>query len=189
MEVQKKWHSLRNCFARELRLQKDTKSGQGAKKRRNYIYFEKLLFLLPSMENREHKGNLNVRSSLSDTETESEVPCEEVTREYGRRRKPASKKETYEESLLKILEKKKHADTDEDVNFALSLVPILQSLDGYKKIEARIEIMKLLQNLKWPGGYQSASFNRQTEVASPASVGTTQSISNFTDSTPEYINL
>ena len=105
MEVQKKWHSLRNCFARELRLQKEMKSGQGAKKRRKYIYFEKLFFLLPSVENREHSGNLNVRSSLSDTETESEVACEEATgerrREYERQRKPATQKETYEESLLK----------------------------------------------------------------------------------------
>jgi len=50
-------------------------------------------------------------------------------------------KKTYEESLLKILEQKKPADTDEDVNFALSLVPILQSLDDYTKIEARIQIM------------------------------------------------
>ena len=61
----------------------------------------------------------------------------ERRREYGRRRKPATQKEMYEESLLKILEQKKPADTD-DVNFALSLVPILQSLDDYKKIEARI---------------------------------------------------
>jgi hypothetical protein len=76
-----------------------------------YIYFEKLLFVLPSVENREHRGNLNVRSSLSDTETESEVACEEATgerrHEYGWRRKPATQKETYAESLLKILEQKK----------------------------------------------------------------------------------
>ena len=195
MEVQKKGNSLQNCFARELRLQKETKSGQGAKKRRKYIYFEKLLFLLPSVENREHRGNLNVRSSLSDTETESEVACEEATgerrREYGRRRKPATQKETYEESLLKILEQKKPADTDEDINFTLSLVPILQSLD-YKKIEARIQITNVLKNLKCPGGYQSAApFNRQIEVAFPASVGTIHSFSNnFTeDSTPELLEL
>jgi hypothetical protein len=37
------------------------------------------------------------------------------------------------------LEQKKHADTDEDLNFVHSLVPIWQSLDGYKKIEARIQ--------------------------------------------------
>ena len=113
------------------------------------VYFEKLLFLLPSVENREHRGNLNVRSSLSDTETESEVACEEATgercREYGRRRKSATQKETYEESLLKILEQTKPADTDEGVNFALSLVPILKSLDDYKKIEARIQIMNLVK--------------------------------------------
>ena len=115
----------------------------------------------------------------------------ERRREYGRRRKPATQKEMYEESLLKILEQKKPADTD-DVNFALSLVPILQSLDNYKKIEARIQIMNVLKNFKWPGGYQSAApFNRQTEVASPASVGTIQSFSNnFTeDSTPELLEL
>jgi hypothetical protein len=58
------------------------------------------------------------------------------------------------------------------VNFALSVVPILQSLDDYKKIEARIQIMNALKNLKWPGSYQSAApFNRQIEVMSPASVG------------------
>jgi hypothetical protein len=93
--------------------------------------------------------------------------------------KPPTQKETYEESLLKILEQKIPADTDKDVNFTLSLVPILQSLDDYKKIEVRIQIMKLLKNLKWPGDYQSvASFNRQIEVASPASLGTIQSFSN-----------
>ena len=93
---------------------------------------------------------------------------------------------------MKILEQKKPADADEDVNFALFLVPILQSLDDYKKIEVRIQIMNVLKNLKWPGGYQAATpFNGQIEVASPASVGTIQSFSsNFTeDSTPELLEL
>jgi hypothetical protein len=168
----------------------------GAKKRRKYINFEKLLFLLPSVENREHRGNLNVPSSLSDTETESEVACEEATgerlREYGRRLKPATQKGTYEESLLKILEQKEHADTDQDENFALSLVPILKYHDYYNKIEARFHIMNLQKNLKWPGGYQSAaSCKRQIEVASPGSVGTIQFFSsNFSeDSTPELLEL
>jgi hypothetical protein len=62
------------------------------------------------METREHRGNVNIRSSLLDTETESEVACEEVTGErhceHGRQHKPATQKETYEEPLLKILEQK-----------------------------------------------------------------------------------
>jgi hypothetical protein len=52
--------------------------------------------------------------------------------------------------------------------------------------------MNVLKNLKWPGGNQSAApFSRQIEVASPASVGTIQSLShNFTeDSTPELLEL
>jgi len=52
--------------------------------------------------------------------------------------------------------------------------------------------MNLLKKLKWPGGYQSAaSFNRQTEEASPASVGNPQSFSNNSseDSTPELLEL
>jgi hypothetical protein len=117
---------------------------------------------------------------------------EERRRKYGWRCKPGTQKETYKESLLKILEQKKPADTGKDVNFALSLVPILQSLDDYKKIEARIHMINVLKNLKWPGSYQSAApSNRQIEVASPASVGTIQSLSNnFTeDSTPELLEL
>jgi hypothetical protein len=93
---------------------------------------------------------------------------------------------------LKIPEEKKLADTDRDINFTLSLVPILQSLGDYEKIEARIQIMNVEKNLKWLGSYQStAPFNRQIEVASPASVGTIQSFSNnFTDdSTPELLEL
>jgi hypothetical protein len=63
----------------------------------------------PVRENREHRGNLNVQSSLSDTETESKVAREEAIGErceYGRRCKPATQKETYEESLLKMLNRK-----------------------------------------------------------------------------------
>jgi hypothetical protein len=55
--------SLRICFARELRLEKQGKSGSGTKKQRKYIYFEKLLFLLPSMENRETGSNLDHQTS------------------------------------------------------------------------------------------------------------------------------
>jgi len=56
-DVQQRWKNIRACFSRELRSQKNTKSGQAAQKRRKYIYFDKLLFLLPSMEMRPTSGN------------------------------------------------------------------------------------------------------------------------------------
>jgi hypothetical protein len=59
-------------------------------------------------------------------------------------------------------------------------------------IEARIQIINLLKNLKWPGGYRSAApFNRQIEIASPESMGTIHSFSNnfAEDSTTELLKL
>jgi hypothetical protein len=56
--VQQRWKNIRACcFSRELRSQKNTKSGQASQKRRKYIYFDKLSFLLPSMEMRPTSGN------------------------------------------------------------------------------------------------------------------------------------
>ncbi|KAL4702153.1 hypothetical protein ACJJTC_014997 [Scirpophaga incertulas] len=48
--VQRRWKNLRACFSRELRSQKEVKSGQAAPKRKHYVYYEKLLFLIPSMD-------------------------------------------------------------------------------------------------------------------------------------------
>jgi len=38
---------MRDCFRRELHLQKQTKSGEPGAKRRKYMLFEQMLFLIP----------------------------------------------------------------------------------------------------------------------------------------------
>ena len=68
----KKWANLRTCFRRELNAQKNTKSGQAATKRRKYVYFEQLLFLLPCMENRRTEGNLEQDDSQENDEDDDE---------------------------------------------------------------------------------------------------------------------
>ncbi|GAB6024049.1 hypothetical protein CHUAL_008769 [Chamberlinius hualienensis] len=45
--LQKKWGNLRSCFRRELNAQKNPKNNQTGWRRRQYLYFKKLLFLLP----------------------------------------------------------------------------------------------------------------------------------------------
>ncbi|XP_050297251.1 uncharacterized protein LOC126736763 [Anthonomus grandis grandis] len=57
-EVQKKWKNLKDCFARELAAQKKIRCGEPAKKRRKYIYFDALLFLLPHQQPRTTSGNI-----------------------------------------------------------------------------------------------------------------------------------
>lgn len=74
-DTQKRWLNLRNCFARELRLQRDTNSGQSYKKRRIYvdIHFERLMFLLPTIDLRETISNLS-DSSDDGGKTDSTIP-------------------------------------------------------------------------------------------------------------------
>ncbi|KAH9635725.1 hypothetical protein HF086_001763 [Spodoptera exigua] len=68
-ELQKRWTSLRHCFRRELAAQKNTPSGSAAKKRRKYMYFDSLLFLLPFTEIVDTEGSIeNDEPELSNVE-------------------------------------------------------------------------------------------------------------------------
>jgi len=64
-EIQARWKNLRKCFKRELDSQHNATSGEGSRKRRKYLYFDQLLFLLPHTEDRETRSNLN---TLTDEE-------------------------------------------------------------------------------------------------------------------------
>ena len=58
-EIQVRWKNLRTCFRRELHSQKNATFGEGSRKRRKYLYFDQLLFILPHIEDRETQSNLN----------------------------------------------------------------------------------------------------------------------------------
>jgi hypothetical protein len=67
-EIQLKWQNIHNNFRKELQLQKKGTSGQGARKRRKYIYFDVLLFLLPIMQQRDTSGNVTPPPSANESE-------------------------------------------------------------------------------------------------------------------------
>jgi hypothetical protein len=56
-EIQARWQNLRVCFTRELDAQKNATSGEGRRKRRKYLYFDQLFFLLPRLRDRETQSN------------------------------------------------------------------------------------------------------------------------------------
>lgn len=154
--MQKKWLNLRSCFSRELRAQKNVKTGQSASKRRRYIYFEKLLFLLPTMEQRSAENNVDSQSvALEEFENqdsdsqESDVSPKPSTSQY--RTSVTKRKEkrsvNFEEALLNILQK----EVDEDTNFALSLVPTLRSLTEDENLQAKIQILDIFRQIKQNG--------------------------------------
>ncbi|CAB3252781.1 unnamed protein product [Arctia plantaginis] len=143
--IQRRWKNLRACFSRKLRCQKDVKSGQAAPKRKRYVYFDKLLFLVPSMEpGRETSSNVTTLDIEAISESDSSTPA--ITR--PKQEKKSNK--SYEESLLEILrDKSNHQDIqtlpDPDNYFALSLVPLLKSIPPDQKIDAQIAILNTLK--------------------------------------------
>ncbi|CAG5012680.1 unnamed protein product [Parnassius apollo] len=100
--VQKRCKNLRACFSRELRDQKFTKSGQAATKRRKYNHFDRLLFLVPSMDTRETSGN----AEDICCEEDSRDADEDVSQRSQYSRKKKRNTIPYEERLLDILDKK-----------------------------------------------------------------------------------
>ncbi|KDR08446.1 hypothetical protein L798_01970 [Zootermopsis nevadensis] len=126
-DIQKKWQNLRSCFSRELRAQEQTKSGQSASKRRKYIYFEKLLFLLPTTETNVISDDDGDKEEGIDHVNEAENRAKSFTEEKRNKQKP------FEESLLNNLSSRN--TDDENVHFALSLVPSLKKLGEDKNFE------------------------------------------------------
>lgn len=140
-DVQKKWANLRTCFRRELNAQKQTKSGQAATKRRKYVYFEKLLFLLPCMENRQTESNLEPNDSHDDNDDDNDESGPSTP--IPRRKKSTKPKQTdLDEALLKALNE--NNTVDEDTNFALSLVPSLKNLNAEENLMLKLVFLTFL---------------------------------------------
>nr|CAI5844908.1 unnamed protein product [Callosobruchus analis] len=106
-----------------------TKSGQAPSRRRKYIYFDKMLFLLPCMEHRDTETNVSVgddsEHELSETQdvtghTNEQIPTTSKRRFSATTSKIRSAKSPrYEEQLLDILQNKRTDEKDDgDVHFA-----------------------------------------------------------------------
>lgn len=172
-DVQKKWLNLRTCFSRELKAQK-TKSGQAASKRRKYMYFEKLLFLKSSLDQRPTETNINSSDSEQEGENVESNATQDVTSNVEKQPNKTKKRNSatnnkiadFQQSLLDMLKE----DLDEDKNFALSLVPTLKSLSDDEKFQAKIEILQILRNIKnnrvtVSQGYTRGNIMQSTEMA------------------------
>ncbi|XP_076039231.1 uncharacterized protein LOC143024318 [Oratosquilla oratoria] len=152
-EVRQRWQNLRTCFKRELNEQKKDKLRHSAKKRRKYIYFNQLLFLLPFLDDKEPTGDFKDLERLGEDcekfQEENIMDEEEFSTNEGARSNTIrhKKKALYEESLLDILKEKKDEVIDEDRSFLISLVPSFKKLTDNQKFEAKIEFLKVLQRI------------------------------------------
>lgn len=166
--MQSRWRNLVTCFRRELNKQKMGKSGQDTSKRRKYVYFDQLLFLLPTIVDRTTVRECSPSMSMtqeenSDIEDDFDEPhtAEDQNNDFNsssqagsstqkptptsKRQPKAKQTQSYEESLLTILKEKKEEAIDEDKSFLLSIVPSFKKLNDAQKIDVKMEFLATLK--------------------------------------------
>lgn len=155
------------------------KSGEGKSKRRKYIYFDQLLFLLPTIEDRETVSDVDPvdpneddQTKESDSEGLGDSNFEQPESPSTSRRQPApavssvrrskKAKTSYEESLLQILQNKcKNEEIDEDKTFLLSLVPAFKKLTEDQKFQVKMDFLHVLRKAQAPN-YEASSTRNLT---------------------------
>lgn len=72
-EMMKKWKALRDNFLRDHKKQRDTKSGQPAIKKKRYVFYEQLQFLIPYVgEGKQTVSNINAVAESIEHENPQE---------------------------------------------------------------------------------------------------------------------
>ena len=142
---------MRDSFAKELAIQRG-KSGQSAIKKKKYVHFDSLLFLVPSIQKRETSSNLKSPSQdYPEIDIDQNLPPTNSIRTPSCKRasKTQSNNDVYEQKLLDYLTSKENpGEYDEDINFSQMVVPMLRKLNDEQKHFAKIEIMNILQRAK-----------------------------------------
>ncbi|KAL0901936.1 hypothetical protein ABMA27_007081 [Loxostege sticticalis] len=151
-EVQNRWNSLRGCFRRDIR---EKNSSDGGKKKRKYIYFDSLLFLLPFTEGT--KDDSSVEEENDDQAVKKEIITEKPL-EKRPKMKHIKKKEIDEGNtdieetnqiwLPSIEVNKSDEKDDDDEAFFRSLLPTMKQFTQDQKLMLRIELMKTILNFK-----------------------------------------
>jgi len=109
-------------------LQKQTKSGEPGTKRRKYMYFEQMLFLIPQTQDRAtssiyspmtvSNGEEDVDERREDKDSSNDGTAETYTFRKKQSERNTLRKISYEQQLLDIL-KEKSEQIDEDKNFLI----------------------------------------------------------------------
>ncbi|XP_026736327.1 uncharacterized protein LOC113499922 [Trichoplusia ni] len=168
--LQKRWKSIRSCYAREVKRQRNVKSGSGATNRKSeYIYFKQLQFLQKVVAIREGEEEKNSESS--------EVG--ERPKKVTNKRKLAVDDDPFIQALNNSIEQRRRetteqrlretAEVDEDRLFLLSLLSTLKNLPPQIKMATKIKMLTLLNDASGFSGnrtfdYTGPSFRNSPEI-------------------------
>lgn len=142
MVLQKKWRHLRDAYTRDLKKQRESKSGSEAKRQRKYVYFDRLQFLSELYEIR------------PDSKEKKKQICNDSTASTSKNKTKSLSADDNNETntLLKILAEKKNAREDDsedgDRYFLLSLLNDFKRIPESRKMDAKYDIIGISENTR-----------------------------------------
>ncbi|XP_041974140.1 uncharacterized protein LOC121729634 [Aricia agestis] len=142
-EVRKKWVNLRHCFRRDIMTQIKMES-EGKKKKRKYIYYDELSFLLPFYTHNESETIYLENDAAASADSSTDVS----DNEEGRKEKYSTFPEDTDDSQNPLSQDSEKEKESSDELFLRSLVPYVNEIPEDKKLQFRIEIIKLFLNFK-----------------------------------------
>lgn len=167
-EIQTRWRSLKDCFRRELHLQKkEARSGSSPSKRKRYMFYDQLTFLEPTLVRRATSGKASdTQESPKSEGSDSEPPQSPLPERVAQIPEPPRTKKSksggsslgdFESQIIGMvdsLKKRKDNEKDEDYLFVQSLLPYLKKVPEEKKIDLQIDILQLVKTYMQPPGSQ-----------------------------------
>ncbi|XP_045504461.1 uncharacterized protein LOC123701081 [Colias croceus] len=131
-DLTKKWRNLRDTFRRQVEIEKKIREGYPIKKRR-YVYFKQMLFLLPHVAPSEVQGEVEPKlNEFLDTHKEKKTPKKLKRKLHDATPAPSTSK--------KVI--------DEDKHFLMSLIPSFKKMTDDEKLTAKVEILKVIQQIR-----------------------------------------
>ncbi|KAF5271251.1 hypothetical protein FQR65_LT17669 [Abscondita terminalis] len=154
----KKWKNIKDRFIKDHRMY--SKSGSGACKRKKYVYYDILQFLVAQTERQNTESNVSQEARSPELNEDGQEEAEEFPQSLqgaSNIQRPTAatsrSKNNFEKKLLDILESRQlpiayNDENDDDLNFFKSLLPTLKTLDEQQKMEFRVQMMQSLQKIK-----------------------------------------
>lgn len=181
-----KWKSIRDHFKKEVALEKKYRTGQASiRKKRKYIYYDQLLFLLTD-EEKEVLSTVRIKEEIHTSPSrilEEDLELEEYdTVDYNISTAAVMKQEEPKASNKCTPQKLTSTTTGEDItiaqiqevrystedtmgnrDFLMSLLPLMNKLPDYAIVHLRLKIMELFQMFALPNSEQYASYQQQQQ--------------------------
>ncbi|CAH2227181.1 uncharacterized protein LOC120633789 [Pararge aegeria] len=150
-DLMKKWRNLRDTFKRQLEAEKKIREGHNIKKK-TYVYFKHMLYLLPHIAPSENgTSDPVVEPKLNEFFTRQAKRKGSEKKKSLKKKKRLDKHATIKSVIIPDLPSKstdKEEMIDEDKHFLMSLVPSFKRMSDDEKLEAKVEILKVIKGIR-----------------------------------------